>query len=161
MTLLKSCCCIFTVKLGSVITGFIFLILCIVDIGVKVGYRDAYGGVAWSSLVFDLIFIIFNVFLIIGAYNDVLWMCALWVVVALVYLLILLIQNIVATVTGNSSKVIGAGIVQGANAGTWIVFVFVLLIMVYGLLVVVSHCQNLRDEEIRVPRGEPPAEARA
>eukprot|EP00058_Branchiostoma_floridae_P025279 XP_002610769.1 hypothetical protein BRAFLDRAFT_91561 [Branchiostoma floridae] len=107
-------------------------------------------GVLAGGIVFDIIFAIMCILLIVGVLKDIKWFCLAWVIYAVVYLIILLILAIVYTVMTvaeyiDDDKGVSLGAMIGGLVISWLIVTIVVSFIVYCVLCVYSHYQNLRD----------------
>ncbi|CAH1239664.1 Hypp5864 [Branchiostoma lanceolatum] len=150
MAILDNYCCCCTVRLGSLITGVLYVIIHIIDLGVKsssvaLGW-NAYGTDV-ASVVVDVIAIILGLLLIVAVLGSMMALLRGWVALAIIILIVELVIIICfSALTLNIWTVQASGAFWlGPVIGAWVIYYFIFYITIYGVLVVYSHYQNLRD----------------
>ncbi|XP_035698193.1 uncharacterized protein LOC118431181 [Branchiostoma floridae] len=151
MAILQNCCCCCTVRLGSLITGVLYVIIHIVDLGVKsssVALGWQVYGTDVASVVVDIIAIILGLLLIVAVLGSMMALLRAWVALAILILiteLIIIICFTALTLQGVWTALASQSFWLSPVIGAWIIYYFIFYITVYGVLVVYSHYQNLRD----------------
>ncbi|XP_035697633.1 lysosomal-associated transmembrane protein 4B-like isoform X1 [Branchiostoma floridae] len=150
MAVLNRCCCCLKIRTGSLVTGIFFLAIAIIDLILRAVGLGNVPGVLAGGIVFDIIFAIMCILLIVGVLKDIKWFCLAWVIYAVVYLIILLILAIVYTVMTvaeyiDDDKGVSLGAMIGGLVISWLIVTIVVSFIVYCVLCVYSHYQNLRD----------------
>ncbi|XP_066297358.1 uncharacterized protein [Branchiostoma lanceolatum] len=150
MAILDNYCCCCTVRLGSLITGVLYVIIHIIDLGVKsssvaLGW-SAYGTDV-ASVVVDVIAIILGLLLIVAVLGSMMALLRGWVALAIIILIVELVIIICfSALTLNIWTAQASGAFWlGPVIGAWVIYYFIFYITIYGVLVVYSHYQNLRD----------------
>ncbi|XP_035698197.1 uncharacterized protein LOC118431186 [Branchiostoma floridae] len=107
---------------------------------------------AYSGIVFDLIFVIFCILLIVGAAKDNKWLCLAWVPYAVTYVIVqvvISVQYTMAPVQNKPEQDTQEETEQFRTVGLaipWIIMGIVTALVVYCIIVVLSHYQNLRNK---------------
>ncbi|XP_078615959.1 uncharacterized protein LOC144884482 [Branchiostoma floridae x Branchiostoma japonicum] len=174
MAILKnSCCGCCNVRQGSIVVGVLFLILHLIDLGIKANNMSSMAAAGYSvsgtdaaSVAIDVVAIVIDALMIYGVIKAISTLLLVWVVFVVIILVAELIIVIVVTVialglVGASAASPGA---QGGAFGfillilipVWIIYILILLLVIYGVLVVYSHYQNLRDGVVDDGSAPPP-----
>ncbi|XP_078697332.1 uncharacterized protein LOC144925264 [Branchiostoma floridae x Branchiostoma belcheri] len=151
MAILQNSCCCCSVRLGALIIGVLYVIIHIIDLGVKsssvaLGW-NAYGTDV-ASVVVDVIAIILGLLLIVAVLGNIMALLRAWVALAILILiteLIIIICFTALTLQGVWTWGAEKSFWLGPVIGAWIIYYFIFYITIYGVLVVYSHYQNLRD----------------
>ncbi|XP_078696112.1 uncharacterized protein LOC144924604 [Branchiostoma floridae x Branchiostoma belcheri] len=105
---------------------------------------------AYSGIVFDLIFVIFCILLIVGAAKDNKWLCLAWVPYAITYVIVQVVISVQYTMAPVQNKPEqGSQEEQFRTVGLaipWIIMGIVTALVIYCIIVVLSHYQNLRNK---------------
>ncbi|XP_078616559.1 uncharacterized protein LOC144884891 [Branchiostoma floridae x Branchiostoma japonicum] len=156
MAILETCCCgRFKLREGSIVVGVLYLILHLIDLGFKVNNlsRSSSLGVPVSgtdaaSVTFDIVAIIIGGVMIYGVFKAVSVLLFVWVVVVVIILVAELIIVIVITAFTRGPEVL---------IPAWIIYLLILGLVIYGVLVVYSHYENLRNGDSDDSATPPPS----
>ncbi|CAH1239662.1 Hypp5863 [Branchiostoma lanceolatum] len=170
MAILKnSCCGCCKLREGSIVVGVLFLILHLINLGMKgnsLSQLAAAGapvsGTDAAGIAMSVVAIIIDGLMIYGVVQAISALLLVWVVVFVIILVVELIIVIVATVIAIAAVAAATeggsaiGLTIAILAPVWIIYIVILLLTIYGVLVVYSHYQNLRDGVIDDGSAPPP-----
>ncbi|KAI8500444.1 hypothetical protein Bbelb_220100 [Branchiostoma belcheri] len=173
MAILKnSCCGCCKVREGSIVVGALFLLLHLIDLGMKANSivnASATGqpvaGTDAASVAIDVVAIIIDCLMIYGVVKAIGVLLIVWVVFVIIILVAEFIIVVVVTIiTFAALRASVQSEYEGSVFGiaililipVWIIYILVLLLVIYGILVVYSHYQNLRDGIVDDGTAPPP-----
>ncbi|CAH1239661.1 Hypp5862 [Branchiostoma lanceolatum] len=152
MAILETCCCGRSIREGSIVVGVLFSILHLIDLSFKannMSRSSALGvpvsGTDAAGVTIDVVAFIIDGLMIYGVikasieystFIAVSMLLLVWVVFVVIILVAELIIVIVITAFARGPEVL---------IPAWIIYLLILGLVIYGVLVVYSHYQNLRD----------------
>ncbi|XP_078696115.1 uncharacterized protein LOC144924606 [Branchiostoma floridae x Branchiostoma belcheri] len=158
----NNCCECFGLRSGSLYIAITYMVIGILNIVLSlIGLASAGGEAAkYGRITADGLFVILCILLLIGVLKSNYILCLIWVVGAVVWSAMTIVFAEVATIyvrkktDVNSVQTVTGPALATALSLMWAIIALEYILLIYFAVVVYSHAQKLREENIPPPYSQ-------